>query len=244
MSTPIKGSFLPDLASLLGVPRRQRMEPLRVVRHHQEEPRGASRHGPQNQLDPLMGLLGHLTESRPAWTLPSASPASRCPQGPGHPPSPAGETVHAVKDGVWWPHAQDVIEQGHMPTRHRGDRWPGLPPWLRRRHAERQGKPNPSALGRQVPWPVPATSWAGFGADSGEVGGIRAPGRRFRALSTTAQGQGNATSSPPLPTLSGSQSVGADCWGVGGGEGWSCGARETAGCRGCTSRRITVEMPA
>ena len=45
------------------------------------------------------------------------------------------------------PHAQDVSEQGHMPTCHRGDRWPGLPPWLRRWHAERQGKPNPSALG-------------------------------------------------------------------------------------------------
>lgn len=113
------------------------------------------------------------------------------------------------------PHAQDVSEQGHMPTRHHGDRWPGLPPWLRRRHAERQGKPNPSALGGQVPWPVLATSWAGFGADSGEVGGIRAPGRRLRALSTRAQGKGNATSPPPPPTLSRSQSLGADCWGAG-----------------------------
>ena len=219
------------------------MEPLRVVRHHQEEPRGASSHGPQNQLDPLMGLLGHLTESRPAWTLPSASPASRCPQGPGHPPPPLEKRSMLPRMEYGGPHAQDVSEQGHMPTHHCGDRWPGLPPWLRRRHAERQGKPNPSALGRQVPLPVLATSWAGFGADSGEVGGIRAPGRRFRALSTRAQGQGNTTSPPP-PTLSGSQSVGADCWGVGDGEGWSCGARETAGCRGCPSRRITVEMPA
>ena len=218
------------------------MEPSRVVRHHQEEPREASRHGPQNQLDPLMVLLGHLTESRPAWTLPSASPASRCPQGPGHPPPPLEKRSMLPRMECGGPHAQDVSEQGHMPTCHRRDRWPGLPPWLRRWHAERQGKPNPSALGQQVPWPVLATSWAGFGADSGEVGGIRAPGRRFRALSTRAQGQGNATSSPPRPpTLSGSQSVGADCWG---GEGWSCGARETAGCRGCPSRLITVEMPA
>ena len=97
------------------------------------------------------------------------------------------------------PHAQDISEQGDMPTHHRGDRWPGLPPWLRRRRAERQGKPNPIALGRQIPWPVLATSWAGFGADPGEVGDIRTPGRRFKALSTRAQGQGNATFLPPAP---------------------------------------------
>ncbi|CAI9169566.1 unnamed protein product [Rangifer tarandus platyrhynchus] len=142
------------------------------------------------------------------------------------------------------PHAQDVSEQGHMPTRHLGDRWPGLPPWLRRRHAERQGKPNPSALGWQVTWPVLATSWAGFGADSGEVGGIWAPGRRFRALSTRAQGQGNATSPPPTAHPEWEPESWSRLLGYGGGEGWSCGARGTAGCGGALPGGITVEMPA
>ena len=32
--------------------------------------------------------------------------------------------------------------------------------------------------------------------------------------------------------------------GVGGGEGWGCGARETTGCRGCPFQGITTEMPA
>lgn len=202
MSTPIKGSFLPDLASLLGVPRHQRTEPLRVV---PSSPRGAKRGlqtlGPQNQLDPLLGLLGHLAQSQ---DLPGPSPRP-------HPHHSVPKDQDTLPHPRWrngphcqgWscggPHAQDISEQGDMPTHHRGDRWPGLPPWLRRRRAERQGKPNPSALGRQIPWPVLATSWAGFGADPGEVGGIRTPGRRFKALSTRAQGQGNATFLPPAP---------------------------------------------
>lgn len=76
MSTPIKGSFLLDLASLLRVPQPQRTEPLRV---DLSSPRGAKRGphvpGPWDPLDSLMGLpWPPRSEPRPVWTHPHASP--------------------------------------------------------------------------------------------------------------------------------------------------------------------------
>lgn len=76
MSTPIKGSFLLNLASLLRVPQPQRTEPLRVI---SSSPRGAKKGpyvpGPQDPLDSLMGLLWPpRSEPRPTRTHPHASP--------------------------------------------------------------------------------------------------------------------------------------------------------------------------
>lgn len=109
--------------------------------------RGLQTLGPQNQLDPLMGLLGHLGQSQ---DLPGPSPRPHPHQSV---PKDQDTPYPCRRNGLCcqgWscggPHAQNISEQGDMPTRHRGDRWPGLPPWLRRRRAERQGKPNPSAL--------------------------------------------------------------------------------------------------
>lgn len=97
MSTPIKGSFLPDLASLLGVPQPPRMEPLRVVA---SSPRGAGRApgggGPRTSWILSWACCGHLDQSQ---DLPAPAPLprpSRCPRGLGHP----RETVRAAKDGA------------------------------------------------------------------------------------------------------------------------------------------------
>lgn len=200
MSTPIKGSFLPDLESLLGVPQPQRTEPLKVFPSStRRAERGPQTLGPQDQLDSLRALprLSH-SEPRPAWTRPSSSPAKVSP-GPGHP----GETDSPCCQG--WscggPHSQDPGEQGGMPISHHGDNPGGLAshPGSERRHTERLGSPSPSAVGRQVPRPLTGTSWAGSGPEPGDVGDIWAPGRRCEAL-TTPFGYRTSRVAPSPPT--------------------------------------------
>ena len=144
MSTPIKGSFLPDLASLLGVPQPQRMEPLRVV---PSLPRGAERGpqtlGPQDQLDSLVGLLWPpRSEPRPARTRPSA-PAVKVSSRTGTPPRD-GPCCQGWSCGG--PHAHDTGEQGGMPTSLCGDS-PGGPASRPLRGGTR------SAAGRPAPVP-------------------------------------------------------------------------------------------
>lgn len=60
------------------------------------------------------------SESRPAWTLPSASPASQCPQGPGHPPpSPPEERSMLPRMELWWapcPGHQRAGQHAHPPS--------------------------------------------------------------------------------------------------------------------------------
>lgn len=151
MSTPIKGSFLLDLASLLRVPQPQRTELLRVV---SSSPRGAKKGphvpGPWDPLDSLMGLLWPpRSEPRPTWTHPHASPVKV-----------SRRTRTPLRDGpccqgynCGQPHALDALGQGGMPTSHRRDS-PGGPassaPGSETRHMELRGTPSPGAVGLRV----------------------------------------------------------------------------------------------
>lgn len=56
-----------------------------------------------------------------------------------------------------------------------------------------------------------ATSWAGFGAELGDVGGFWALGRRLEALTSELGAGENTASSPPPPAQLG-HGVEAECW--------------------------------
>lgn len=180
MSTPIKGSFLPDLAFLLGVPQPQRTEPLRVI---PSSPRGA-KGGPPGTGAP--GPAGFSRGPAVAVSLRAKTcldpPLCLTCQGVPEDQGTHREMVHAAEDGV-------VVD----PTLRTLASRVACPPatvdtaQVARPHAPLAQRGGTRSVAECPPlvhgfyshsW---AASWAGFAAEPRHIGVIWALGRRFKA---------------------------------------------------------------